>query len=150
MSLVFLILSCKSSLYIMGPNPSSDMIYKHFLSLYKSYFNFLDGIYSHTIIFFIFVKFNLSIFFFFLTVWAFGVTSKRALPTQGESWRFSPGCFTPFVDLVLKCRYLTWFQFIYVWWGEKGPASAPCMWLQGCSGTAYVQADVSEIPGGCD
>ena len=27
------------------------------------------------------------------------------------SWMF----FMPFVDLVLKCRYLTWFQFIYVW-----------------------------------
>lgn len=134
MSLVFLILSCKSS-YILWVQTSSDMIYKHFLSLYKSYFNFLDGIYSHTIIFFIFVKFNLSIFFFFFWLYELLVLHpKGRLPTQGESWRFSPGCFTPF-DLVLKCRYLTWFQFIYVWWGEKGPASAPCMgYYRGCSG----------------
>lgn len=107
----------------MGPKPLSDMTYKHFLSLYKLYFNFLDGVLSHTIIFLVLWN-SICLFFFFLTVWAFGVISKRALPTQGRSWRFSPVCLTPWVDLVLTCRYLTWFQFICVWWEEKGPASA--------------------------
>lgn len=51
----------------MGPSPLSDMIYKHFLSLYKLYFNFLHGVLSHTI-FLVFYEVQFVFFFFFLTV----------------------------------------------------------------------------------
>lgn len=54
----------------MGPSPLSDMIYKHFLSLYKLYFNFLHGVLSHTI-FLVFYEVQFVFFFFFFDCMSF-------------------------------------------------------------------------------
>ena len=117
---VFLLLSCKRSLYILDTSHLSDRISKSFLPFCGLSCHFLYGFLWNTKV----PNFDeIQLTWFFFHCLCFWCHFKKSLPNS-RSWRFIPMlCSKTFLVLALTFRSVIHFELIFVYVGRESMTS---------------------------
>ena len=102
--------------YILNTSPSTDMIYKHFLPFCKSFFSLGSNPWNTKVL--ILIKYNLSVFFFFvlsLCVLFLVYLKNNCLKLQKFIFMLSSKSF---IVLAHTFKYLVYFKLIFFKWSK--------------------------------